>query len=148
MLAGTSKQRILGNDDGCFAHALWAVRTFGGVLEHPEASHAWPYYGLNKPPRNGYWVLADNYGGVTCCVAQGKYGHQSQKLTWLYACKVKTPELKWGLDPNRIRIDQGHHSKEERAQSANPEKHQRLSKIERTETPKAFRNLLLKIVRA
>ena len=41
----------LGDDNGCFAAALGSVRAFGGVLEHPEASHAWAAHGLNKPPK-------------------------------------------------------------------------------------------------
>ena len=147
MLAKTPNQKILGDDDNCFAHALWAVRAFGGVFEHPEASHAWPWFGLAKPPRSGGWIKADNYGGMTCCVAQGHYGHKAQKLTWLYACKVKTPKLKWGLSPNKILLDQGFHSKKERAHSTKTEICQRLSKLQRETTPIKFRNLLIKIAR-
>jgi hypothetical protein len=43
----------LGDDDGCFAAALAAVRQFGGVLEHPEGSHAWRHFDLNTPLRDG-----------------------------------------------------------------------------------------------
>jgi hypothetical protein len=50
MLANTPKQKTLGDDDGCFASALASVRAFGGVLEHPEASHAWRRFGLVAPP--------------------------------------------------------------------------------------------------
>jgi hypothetical protein len=32
------------------------VESFGGVLEHPEASHAFKLFGLPIPPRNGVWV--------------------------------------------------------------------------------------------
>lgn len=146
MLAKTPKQKILGDDANCFAHALWTVRTFGGVIEHPEASHAWPWFGLVKPPRSGGWISADNYGGMTCCVAQGKYGHSAQKLTWLYSCKIKTPELCWGLTPNKIRLDEGFHSKEERARLIKTGVCQRLSERQRNETPIKFRNLLIRMV--
>lgn len=146
MLHGTSRQKILGDDEGCFAHALWSVRTFGGVLEHPEASHAWAWFGLNKPPRNGGWIEADSFGGMTCCVAQGHYGHSAQKLTWLYVNKVKTPELKWGLTPNKTRLDQGFHSKQER-KTSKIKKTKRISKFECAATPIEFRNLLINMVR-
>jgi hypothetical protein len=43
----------LGDDGGCFALALAAVRRFGGVLEHPADSHAFKAFGLNVPPRSG-----------------------------------------------------------------------------------------------
>jgi hypothetical protein len=33
-------RRILGDDNGCFESALYSVRMWGGVLEHPEGSHA------------------------------------------------------------------------------------------------------------
>ena len=41
-----SYKRKLGDDGGCFAAALASVRKWGGVLEHPEASHAWTTFGL------------------------------------------------------------------------------------------------------
>ncbi len=95
-------QYQLGADEGCFAAALAAVRQFGGVLEHPEASKAWHRFNLNPPPRDGGWVAADFLGGWTCCVYQGHYGHMAGKATWLYACGVDLPALRWGQCEQRI----------------------------------------------
>lgn len=92
----------LGEDMGCFASALTAVRNYGGVLEHPAQSHAWRYFGLKSPPRDGGWVQADDFGGWTCRVEQGHYGHMSRKATWLYAVGTDRPELKWGSSGQRI----------------------------------------------
>lgn len=88
-----------GADAGCFGAALTAVRNFGGVLEHPAGSSAWAWFGLKAPPRAGGWVKADEFGGWTCCVDQGHYGHFSNKATWLYAKGVDLPELPWGRGP-------------------------------------------------
>ena len=100
----TGRRKVKGDDGGCFATALAAVRKFGGVLEHPERSHAWAHFGLNKPPREGGWIAADFDGGWTCCVEQRPYGHYARKPTWLYAVGCDLPELSWGkgerqLDP-------------------------------------------------
>ena len=95
-------QYELGADDGCFAAALAAVRQFGGVLEHPEASHAWRTFGLKAPPRDGGWVAADFQGGWTCCVEQGHYGHMARKATWLYAHSIDLPALRWGRGEQRL----------------------------------------------
>ncbi|MGC2853937.1 hypothetical protein ACM64Y_00545 [Novispirillum sp. DQ9] len=95
-------QYRLGADGGCFAAALTAVRNWGGVLEHPADSRAWRYFGLTAPPRAGGWVQADGYGGWTCYVEQGHYGHMARKGTWLYACGVDLPELRWGVGEQRI----------------------------------------------
>lgn len=94
----------LGDDGGCFAYALQSVRRHGGVLEHPADSHAWSYYGLNRPPRDGGWIAADLGfgGGWTCCVEQGRYGHFANKRTWLYAHGVELPELEWGQGEQRL----------------------------------------------
>lgn len=86
-----------GDDQGCFKSALFDVRRFGGVLEHPEHSNAWAHFGLAKPPRQGGWIKADDHGGWTCRVEQGRYGHYVPKPTWLYAVGCDLPELRWGV---------------------------------------------------
>lgn len=98
------KQYRVGEDGGCFAAALTAVRNYGGVLEHPKDSKAWPFFGLTTPPTSGGWVKADQFGGWTCCVEQGHYGHFSRKATWLYAVPngAPLPELTWGSCGQRI----------------------------------------------
>jgi hypothetical protein len=79
----TGERKKFGDDGGCFAAALEAVRRYGGVLEHPWGSRAWPHFGLNTPPRGGGWVNADFEGGWTCCIEQGRYGHYARKPTLL-----------------------------------------------------------------
>lgn len=98
----TGARKIKGDDGGCFEAALGAVRTWGGVLEHPWGSHAWPHFNLNTPPREGGWISADFYGGWTCCVEQGRYGHYARKPTLLYAVGVDLPELRWGKGEARL----------------------------------------------
>lgn len=89
-----------GDDGGCFAAALEAVIRWGGVLEHPADSHAWEHFDIARPPRSGGWIKTG--AGWTCCVSQGHYGHLSGKRTWLYACGVDLPELRWGDCEQRI----------------------------------------------
>ena len=141
----------LGDDKGCFAAALSAVRRWGGVLEHPEGSHAWNAFGLRTPPKSGGWVEADYQGfagGWTCCVEQGWYGHRARKATWLYACHVELPELRWGRAPGDfVRLDEGYHGAEERARAVRTGACQRLSKRQRAATPIPFRDVLLSIAR-
>src|SRR5205085_734763 len=45
-----------GDDGGCFAAALAAVRRFGGVLEQPAYSKAWDEHGLPEPTWRGGWT--------------------------------------------------------------------------------------------
>jgi hypothetical protein len=99
----TGERKVLGADGGCFKAALAAVRKWGGVLEHPRDSHAWKHFKLNKPPRVGGWVQADEYGGWTCCVEQGRYGHYARKPTWLLAYGTDRPPLYWG--ESKIKLD-------------------------------------------
>lgn len=141
-------RRLKGDDGGCFASALASVRKFGGVIEHPEASHAWRTFGLNAPPRGGWWVSGDFQGGWTCCVEQGHYGHRARKATWLYACGVELPSLIWG-PAGGDRLDEGFHSSEERhlARANGIPPRERLSTVERLSTPAPFRDLLLSIAR-
>lgn len=145
----TGIRKIKGDDSGCFAAALNAVRTWGGVIEHPDQSHAWAHFHLNKPPRAGGWVAADMLGGWTCCIEQGRYGHHARKPTWLYACGVDLPELRWGksemkLDPEivaRIGIDRAKRRGEVAAKGGGVDSSPRIG------TPAVFRDLLLSIAR-
>lgn len=139
-------RRIKGDDGGCFAAALAAVRRWGGVLEHPEASHAWPMFGLNDPPKSGGWVVADWQGGWTCCVEQGHYGHRARKATWLYVHGIADlPELRWGPSTASVRLEDSYHSAEEqrRCHGQRTDALERLSHRERAATPIPFRNVLL-----
>jgi hypothetical protein len=88
-----------GEDGGCFASALVSVRRWGGVLEHPAYSDAWATFGLPIPPASGGWV-GDLFGGWSCHVEQGRYGHPAKKATWLYAVGVELPSLRWGCIPD------------------------------------------------
>lgn len=141
-------RRYKGDDDGCFAAALWAVRTFGGVIEHPAASHAWQWFGLWRPSHIGGWLVADSYGGWSCCVEQGHYGHTARKATWLYACHVpraRLPELHWGPSDGQ-RMDEGFHSAEERAAArARGQAPVARPRWMAHRTPLPFRDLLLSI---
>lgn len=140
-------RRKKGDDAGCFEAALIAVRKFGGILEHPEASHAWRAHGLIPPPKSGGWVPAGDFTGYTCCVEQGHYGHLARKATWLYAVGVELPSLKWGAAPQSLRLDEGFHSAEERRRAIRTGVCQRLSARQRKVTPEPFRDLLLSIAR-
>lgn len=148
MLAGTSKAKQKGDDGGCFKSALASVRKWGGVIEHPEGSHAWGHFGLSKPRKGQGWIKADDLGGFTCSVEQGHYGHMARKATWLYANKTSLPELQWGPSAKGIRIDPGFHSKEERSIMAMMPRCKRLSKHQRTTTPEPFRNILIDIAKS
>jgi hypothetical protein len=139
----------LGADAGCFAAALTAVRNWGGVLEHPKDSLAWDYFGLLRPPPAGGWIRADNYGGWTCCVDQGRYGHFANKPTWLYAVGVELPSLEWGRGPQRLHpkaLEKHGYEKARRigvmAMVGGKDK----TRIRNT-TPEPFRDLLLAITR-
>ncbi len=84
-----------GDDDGCFASALASVRKWGGVLEHPAFSDAWAAFGIPAPIPGMGWQK-DIYGGWSCHVEQGRYGHPAKKATWLYAFGVgEPPSLDW-----------------------------------------------------
>lgn len=148
-------RRIKGDDGGCFAAALSAVRAWGGVLEHPEASAAWRTFGLIPPVRDGAWLAAGDFRGWTCCVEQGWYGHRARKATWLYVCGVtRLPSLVWGKSPATVRLDDGYGSAAARAadkarrETTSRKQRERLSHSERSATPIPFRDLLLGIARS
>ena len=83
-----------GKDGGCFEAALNAVRTYGGVLEHPAHSLAWKRFGLPKPHAEG-WTASLTDPGMTCSIDQRWYGHAANKPTWLYLVGVDDPPYFW-----------------------------------------------------
>lgn len=165
-------RRVLGEDGGCFEAALNSVRQWGGVLEHPEGSHAFARFGIARPPRCGGWIRAgiDDDAWV-CCVEQGHYGHRARKATWLYTTHQKPPTLIWGASISEARLDDGFHSAEERRafrsnRTLSPEMarkkkawmdrveaqtgrkfFKRLTDTECVATPVGFRDLLISIAR-
>lgn len=141
-------RRKLGDDQGCFWSAYNSVKMYYGVLEHPEASHAWKAFELPKPPACGGWL---QFGSTeyTCQVEQGHYGHRARKKTWLYLnSTMEPPELIWGPSQGE-RLDEGFHSKEERrlARAAGIKPQRRLSKRENVDTPIPFRDVLIMLAR-
>lgn len=146
----TGVRKIKGDDGGCFAAALTSVRKWGGVVEHPWGSHAWPHFGLNTPPRAGGWVNADFLGGWTCCVEQGRYGHYARKPTMLLVYGASLPQLQsliWGvgeprLDPvviERMGLKRAKRLGEVGGRGGGTDSSPRIG------TPEAFRDLLISI---
>lgn len=58
--------------------AVLAVRSCGGVLEHPIYSTLWKACGLPLPG------IVDKWGGYTLPILQQWWGHPAEKATWLY----------------------------------------------------------------
>jgi hypothetical protein len=125
----------VGDDGGCFESALRSVRTFGGVLEHPAFSYAWPAFGLPRPPRVGW--QKSSCGGWVAQISQGAYGHRARKLTWLYYVGDDPPSLNWNVPEPTAQVSfcKNH------GNSSLP----RLSKKEAKRTPIAFRDLLVSL---
>lgn len=134
----------LGQDDGCFESALLAVRKYTGVLEHPEGSLAFTLFGLPIPPPAG-WSKPDKFGGRSCLVYQGHYGHRAPKPTWLYKVGGSFPDLIWG--PTQPR-DLSHLDERARKRAIKTGICQRLSKRQRKLTPEPFAQLLIGLVSA
>lgn len=80
----------IGEDGGCFEKALASVRTWGGVLEHPQGSIAWKTFNLEKP-RGLLWtrIGPNEWVGE---VWQSDYGHLATKKTWLLFVGKNYPE--------------------------------------------------------
>lgn len=142
-------QYKLGDDGGCFASALAAVRRWGGILEHPAHSRAWQAFGL-RAPRPGRWIQADLAGGWTCHIEQAHYGHFARKPTWLYACGVDLPSLIWGPAEQRLpayAVERYGYEKARRIGVMAAVGGKDKTKI-RNATPIEFRDLLISIARS
>jgi hypothetical protein len=120
-----AKGPLRGDDGGCFAAALAAVRRCGGVIEHPAGSAAWEAHGMPGPMDQ-----MDSHGGWTLPVFQSWWGHCSIKPTWLYLvgvdrCSVAPAPLGGGIRPL-----------------------ENLSKTQRAATPLAFARWLVELAAA
>jgi len=139
-LAGMIETRYgytIGDDGGCFEEALHAVRTYGGVLEHPAHSLAWKHFGLPRPALGGGWtMIPDDHGGYATQVDQGWYGHSLAKPTWLYAVGVEFLPLHVGSGPG------GHLPHRDSSLSASAREAMTIP------TPPAFRDVLLSMARS
>lgn len=127
-----------GNDGGCFASALAAVKRCGGVLEHPAYSDAWKHFGLPRPNKTG-WMEKD--GAYVCEVWQSAYGHKANKKTWLLYCGVNPPhELNWSRPKGTHQI--GFHDQRGKARNKPT-----ISGKAASATPILFRDELIKLAR-
>ena len=148
----TGERKKLGDDGGCFGHALSSARRWGGIIEHPWGSLAWPHHGLTTPDRAGGWIMADFEGGWTCCVEQGRYGHYDRKPTLLVVYGINAadlPSLLWGyaeptFDPKvveRMGLQRAKRLGEVGARGGGTDSSPRIG------TPEPFRNLLISIAK-
>ena len=159
-LAGFTEARFglkRGDDGGCFKAALEAVRTYGGVLEHPAYSAAWDTFNLPEPSVVEGWT-AGMCGGWSAYVEQGRYGLPVKKATWLYAYGVDLPELKWGKvldaagDPENQNehggIDAWRDAWGKRREQWEPSKHRGGHHGLTATTPPEFRDILITTARS
>lgn len=142
MLAPVNQARYgrrVGDDGGCFESALASVRKWGGVLEHPAETRAWPAYSLPRPVRHGWWRDLFGHGWVTE-VHQRAYGHPARKATWLYFVGGEPPLLNWSSPAPIACVS---YLKNHRSPDL-----PRLTKKQAKATPPAFRDLLLSMARS
>ena len=136
----------VGADDGCFEAALQAVRTYGGVVEHPAFSKAWAHFDLPRPLTKAEHWTKGACGGFSCYVEQGRYGHVVKKATWLYVFGValeELPEMRWGHTPDsRGTIAQNQDWRGGMDKWRNTAGHKAANA-----TPEPFRDVLLSIAR-
>jgi len=123
-----SAGRLRGQDGGCFASALVSVRTYGGALEHPAHSQAWPAFGLSRPHGPG-WERVLGETGWVCEVDQSLWGYPARKPTWLYFVGERPPKMP------------AHYPRHSRSCAD-------VWSRKRSRTPEAFRDVLLAMARS
>jgi hypothetical protein len=130
----------INEDGGCFAAALFSVRRWGGVLEHPAESRAFKWHKVPEPSRGGWQRTID--GDWVAEVDQAAYGHRARKRTWLIYCgDIAPPELDWSITAGTHQVG----ICDQRGMSRNKPS---LSSKEASATPHAFRDILINMARS
>lgn len=135
-----------GIDGGCFASALQSVFRYGGVLEHPAWSGAWPAHSLVRP-NFGEWIecerLLDGTPYWVTEVWQVDYGHRARKRTWLLYVGSRPPmQMRW-LRRQHTACVSGLRNRSNRPTS----EHNRVWGPEARRTPPAFADALIRLAR-
>jgi hypothetical protein len=132
-----------GNDGGVFETAIAHLRRWGGVLEHPADSAAWPRFGILRPSEGGWsrsLLRPDEWVAV---VDQHAFGHRARKRTWLVAVGAQVlpvlPVLR-----HRVYVASGP-GISRTAESRALHGVELMGKRERELTPPAFAELLVQI---
>jgi hypothetical protein len=133
-----------GEDGGCFEAALHAVRTYGGVLEHPALSLAWTRYSLPRPSPGG-WTSSLFDPGYSTEVSQAAYGHRARKRTWLYYVGPEPASLRWTEPRVTAKVSGFKHLA---TGEYVPDESKRVRTKEAQATPLAFREALLNMARS
>ena len=120
-------------DRDCGPLAVWQVRRWGGVLEHPAFSTLWREPGLRMPDPGD----VDPWGGWTLAVEQVDWGHPAPKPTWLYFCRAAPPPLPPPGTPTHCMV----------RLARNPHERPELPKRLRHLTPPAFARWLVAAAR-
>lgn len=117
--------------------SVWALRKYGGVLEHPAYSTLWPTMGLPTPGQP-----ADKWGGSTLEVRQFDWYHKAAKLTWLY--------IVGGCDvlPMPVREDTPKYVVTTRIRKGEPGWLPDITKSEREHSPPLFAMWLVSVARS
>jgi hypothetical protein len=131
----------VGDDGGAFEAALAAVHTYGGVLEHPAFSYAWPAFELPRPLVGAGWQGSFEDGGWSCYVEQGMYGHAIRKPTWLYAYGVELPAMRWRKTRKQAN-EPGWYVRHDRGTECKRRGADRIRDKRASATPPAFRDVL------
>jgi hypothetical protein len=124
-----------GTDGGCFESALASVRRWGGVLEHPAGTHAFPAHNLPVPSGIG-WQRTFGIDEYVCEVWQSTYGHRARKRTWLLYVGHEPPAMRWNARPGEAQVGWFDRNKPS------------LSKREASATPVEFRDALIEMARS
>lgn len=125
------------------ALAPWAVeqvRTWGGVLEHPNRSKLWEFCGLPAPGKG-----LDRFGGWTLAVSQKWWGHEAEKLTLLYVVGVNPFTVSLPLTLGRAAKTCGRSGR--RRDGGRNTGRKEIGKAAREHTPEAFARFLIDLAR-